>query len=84
MKKSNSFLATPPGATIKEQLEDKDMSRSVFAALMEMSEKQVQNLLQGDIPLTADIAKRLEYVLGPPASFWLNLESIYREKLLNA
>ncbi|HPW94520.1 MAG TPA: hypothetical protein PLT31_04940 [Fibrobacteraceae bacterium] len=28
------------------------------------------------------IANRLEMVLGVPAKFWINLEAIYREKLL--
>ena len=82
MKKSKTYIATPPGATIKEQLIDRGMSQKEFAARMEMSEKHISNLINGEVHLTADVAMRMEMVLGLPASFWLNLEAIYREKLL--
>jgi len=82
MKRSKTFIATPPGTTIKEQLEDRIMSQKEFAMRMEMSEKHISKLINGDVALTQDVARRLELVLGVPASFWNNLEAIYREKLL--
>lgn len=82
MRKSRSYIATPPGATIKEQLVDRGMSQKEFAARMDMSEKHISKLINGDVILTPDVAMRLEMVLGLPAHFWNNLESIYREKLL--
>lgn len=48
---------------------------------MGLSEKHVSKLINGDTPLTHQIAQRLESVLGAPASFWANLEIIYRENL---
>lgn len=39
MVRSRSYIATPPGATIKEQLNDRGMSQKEFAARMDMSEK---------------------------------------------
>ncbi len=81
MERSRSFVATPPGATIKEQLIDREMSQKEFAARMGMSEKHISNLINGEVHLTMDAAIRLEMVLGLPAQFWCNLESIYREKL---
>lgn len=79
--KNNTVIATPPGATIKEQLEDRCIGKEAFAAMMEMSEQKMSSLLDGRIPLTEEIAARLETVLGVPAQFWNNLETIYREKL---
>lgn len=38
MVRSRSIIATPPGATIKEQLKDRGMSQKEFAARMDMSE----------------------------------------------
>lgn len=38
MVRSRSYIATPPGATIKEQLNDRGMSQKEFAARMDMSE----------------------------------------------
>ncbi len=79
--KSRSYIATPPGATIKEQIVDRGMSQKEFAARMDMSEKHISKLINGEVLLTSEMAMRLEMVLGLPAHFWNNLESIYREKL---
>lgn len=84
MTRSRSYIATPPGATIKEQLEDRDMSQKEFASRMGMSEKHISRLINGEVQLTSDVAYRLEMVLGMRASFWSNLESIYREKITKA
>lgn len=81
MERSRSFIATPPGATIKEQLVDRGMNQKEFAARMGMSEKHISKLINGEVQLTIDVARRLEMVLGVPTQFWCNLESIYREKI---
>ena len=81
MLKSKSHIAIPPGATIKEQLENRGITQKEFAARMGMSEKHISKLINGDVALTYDVANRLEFVLGMPASFWNNLESSYRESL---
>jgi len=81
MVRSRSFIATPPGATIKEQLNDRGMSQKEFAVRGDMSEKHISKLINGEVQLTPDVANRLEVVLGIPAAFWNNLEAIYREKL---
>ena len=77
MVRSRSFIATPPGATIKEQLNDKGMSQREFAARMDMSEKHISKLINGEVQLTPEVAVRLEVVLGVPAKFWNNLEAVY-------
>ena len=82
MVRSRSFIATPPGATIKEQLNDRGMSQKEFAARMDMSEKHISKLINGEVQLTPEVAVRLEVVLGVPAKFWNNLEAVYREKLI--
>lgn len=84
MVRSRSFIATPPGVTIKEQLSDRGMSQKEFAARMDMSEKHISKLINGDVQLTPETAVRLEMVLGVPAKFWNNLEAIYREKIIKA
>lgn len=82
--RSRSCIAIPPGATIKEQLEDRGMSQKEFASRMGMTEKQISHLINGEVLLTCDVAYRLELVLGLPARFWNNLEAIYREKIAQA
>ncbi len=82
MARSRTYIATPPGATIREQLDDRGMSQKEFAFRMDMSEKHISHLINGDVQLTPEVAMRLEMVLGVPARFWSNLEAIYREKLI--
>lgn len=84
MIKSKTYIATPPGATIKEQLEDRGMTQKEFATRLDMSEKHISKLINGEVNLTPEMAIKLEMVLGVPAKFWSNLESIYREKLIKA
>lgn len=78
---SNTTIAVPPGATIKEQLEDRSMTQKEFSLRMGMSEKHISNLINGKVVLTPDAALRLESVLGVPAKFWNNLEASYRERI---
>lgn len=82
MEKSKSFIAIPPGETIKEQLDIREMSQKEFASRMEMSEKQISKLINAKSRLTPDVANKLEMVLGMPAIFWSRLESIYRDTLV--
>ena len=51
---------------------------------MDMSEKHISRLINGEVLLTTETAVRLEMVLGVPAKFWNNLEAIYREKIIKA
>lgn len=81
LENSKTYIAVPPGETIKEQLEDREMSQKEFAQRMGLSEKHVSRLLNGKVGLTHDTALKLESVLGIKAEFWNNLENRYREKL---
>ena len=83
MNQSKTYIATPPGETIKEQLQDRGMQQKEFAVRMNLSEKHVSRLINGDVQLTPDMAVKLEMVLAVPAAFWNKLEAIYREKLAN-
>lgn len=84
MVRSRTIIASPPGMTIKEQLVDRGMSQKEFAKRMDMSEKHISRLINGEVQLTPDMAMRLELVLGVPAQFWSRLESVYRDKLTRA
>ena len=79
--KSHTIIATPPGATIKEQIQNRGMKQNEFAKRMDMTEKHISHLINGEVGLTPNVALRLEMVLGIPAKFWNNLETIYQEKL---
>ena len=82
MLRSKTLIATPPGETIKEQLNMLGMRQKEFAARMGMSEKHISKLIGGAVQLTLETAQKLEPVLGVPAEFWNKLELIYRDKIL--
>lgn len=80
--RSKTFTAVPPGMTIKEVLEDHHMTQKELAVRLGLSEKHISKLINGEVPLTQDVAIRLECVLDIEASFWNGLEAAYREAIL--
>src|SRR5258707_15254225 len=71
----------PPGETLRELLEEKGISQRDLARRADLSPKHVNKLLQGLVPLSADVAKRLERVTGTPDRIWNRLEADYRSAL---
>lgn len=80
MLESKSYIATPPGVTIQEQLDDRGMTQKEFAKRIDISEEYISKLIDGEVHLTPEMAEKLELVLGVPASFWNKLEAIYQER----
>jgi HTH-type transcriptional regulator/antitoxin HigA len=62
--------AVPPGETLRELLEEQGLSQRDLARRAGLSPKHVNKLLQGLVPLSADVAVRLERVTGTPARLW--------------
>ena len=60
MYTSESYIAIPPGMTIKEQLNHRGMRQKEFAKRMGMTEKHISHLINGKVELTDDMAARLE------------------------
>jgi HTH-type transcriptional regulator/antitoxin HigA len=73
--------AVPPGETLRELLDEQGLSQRDLARRAELSPKHVNKLLQGLVPLSADVAVRLERVTGTPARIWNRLEADYRSDL---
>ncbi len=74
-----SPVAIPPGETIKDIIEARDMSQKELATRMGRPPQEVSYLINGKRTITPVTAKQLEYVLGIKASFWLNIERDYQE-----
>ena len=73
--------ASPPGDTITDILEERNLSISDFAGRIGCSLDRTRALLGGQTPVTRELAQRLESTLGAPADFWVNRESQYRSNL---
>jgi len=78
----NTEFIVPSGRIIKEYLDEYGINQKELSTRIGMSEKHISNFLNGKTRLTEDFALKLEKVLvGIPASYWLNYETKYREKL---
>jgi HTH-type transcriptional regulator/antitoxin HigA len=66
------------GDILAEALEERGLSNADLARRTELSEKHVSQLVNAYIPLSTDVAFKLEQALGIPATLWLSLESNYR------
>lgn len=75
-------LLTYPGDSIQEHINHIGMSQAELAERLGRSVPKLNELIKGKVPITKETATKLEYVLGVPASFWLNLERQYQDELL--
>ncbi|EPR65694.1 HigA family addiction module antitoxin [Cyclobacterium qasimii] len=75
-------LLSCPGDSIQEHIDHIAMSQAELAERLGRSVPKLNELIKGKAPITKETAIKLEYVLGVPASFWLNLERTYQDELL--
>ncbi|HYN77202.1 MAG TPA: HigA family addiction module antitoxin [Lamprocystis sp. (in: g-proteobacteria)] len=68
----------PPGEILVEYLDSLGMTQRDLAARTGLTPKTVNEIVQGKAPITAETALKLERVLGRPAHFWQNLDSLYQ------
>lgn len=67
-----------PGKTLRETLETQGMSQAEFARRADLSTKHVNQIIQGEAPITLDTAFALELVTDVPADVWGGLEATYQ------
>ena len=79
---------SPPGDTIRDLLEERCWSFAEFGEKLGWRSERVDGLLNGEAPISLEIARSLEHILGGSADFWTVRESqyrasvpLYREKL---
>ena len=70
--------AVPPGETLRDRLDELEMSQVELARRTGLTTKHVNQVVQGVASLSADVAQRLEFVTGVPTPVWLRLEADYR------
>lgn len=76
--------AIAPGETLRDRLTEMSLSQAELAARAGMSAKHVNQIMQGNAPITLETAVVLERITGVPASFWNRREADYREALLRS
>ncbi len=73
--------ASPPGDTIQDLMEERDWNQAELAQRLGSSAKHINQLIKGKVPLSYDMALKLERVLGSTLNFWMNRETNYREHI---
>lgn len=77
-------LIIHPGETIVDILEERGITQAELASRTGVSQAYVCNVIAGKKGISANFAMGLEYALGVPKSFWLNLQANYEAELLEA
>ena len=75
-------IAFHPGYYIKEILEYEGTSQAELASRLQISEKDMSELLHGKTDLSDEMAMNLSIVFGTSVSLWLNLNQKYLAKKL--
>ena len=70
-----------PGETLKEILDDRNMSQKELAIRTGVTEPHVSSVVNCQKAISVAYAKKLEYALGIDASFWVNLQANYDKEL---
>ncbi|MEB3219762.1 MAG: HigA family addiction module antitoxin [Nostocales cyanobacterium 94392] len=63
-----------PGEVIADILDDLDIDSTKFAEILGVSNQIVNEIINGQKPITVDIAIRLGKALGNGPRLWLNLQ----------
>jgi addiction module HigA family antidote len=82
MTATSQHLPIHPGEHILEEMLARKLSVDDMATAMEWDSWPLCGLLDGEIDITADIARRLSGVFGTTADFWLNLQASFEASLL--
>lgn len=70
-----------PGETLKEVLEERNMSQHELSKRTGMSGKHISTVLSGEKGISVSFAKKLEYALSIDADFWIRLQSEYEKEI---
>lgn len=66
-----------PGAFLKDDIEALRLPVTVVAQALGVTRSQVYRVLSGQSAITAEMALRLEYVIGGTADHWLKMQVAY-------
>jgi len=72
---------SPPGDTLLELLEGKEMLQTDLARRIGRPVKTINEIIKGKAAITSETAIQLERALGVPAEFWNQREANYRAYL---
>lgn len=78
----NEIMAFHPGYYIAEIIEDMGISQSEFAIRVGTTPKTISTLVNGQVNLSNEIAKKISAMTGTGVEVWLKLQEEYDKKLI--
>lgn len=72
---------SPPGHTLRDLLAARDLTVTDLSEVINRSEQDTRDLLEGTLELTYDMAERLAAAFGTSTTFWVRREAHYRKGL---
>lgn len=78
---SEHYCAVPTGELIKELIHNKSVNMDEFKKTLELSNDELWDLLEGDLPVDENLAKDLSKVLDTSSNVIIKWEKAYRADL---
>lgn len=77
-----NLIAFHPGEYISDLIEDLNMTQAEFAKRLGTTPKTISKIINGEAPVSVDIASRLDKLTGISYDTWMNLQATYEKKIL--
>jgi len=74
-------IAIHPGETLKDILEETDLSQAQLSGRTGLHVKTINEIIKGKNPITSETALKLSIVFGMSEGFWNNLQRNYEETI---
>jgi addiction module HigA family antidote len=81
MASKNGLPAIHPGAFLQEALAEFDVTQAEFARKIGVSAMRVPHVINGQRPVTAELALLFGQAFGQTPQYWLNLQTDYDLKI---
>ncbi len=80
----NGLPAIHPGHFLREIIDELDISQAQFARVIGVSPMRISHVIHGTRPVTAELALLFGQAFGQPPQYWLNLQTAYDLKTVEA
>lgn len=70
-------LIIHPGETLREVLDSRGISQKQLSVQTGFTPQHISRVINGTTNISSGFSQKLEYALGVPASFWINLQANY-------
>lgn len=77
-----NIMAFHPGYYISDIIEDMGISQAEFAVRVGTTAKNISTLVNGQIKLSLDMAKKVSAMTGTSVEMWLNLQEEFDKKII--